>query len=102
MTPIKLRISQDGIVTGLWDDQIDWRNLGQLRVTRASHIEFDEQEQVWTVQIGQPKGLIRRWLQRLTGRPFGEIPHRTTTRAAALEWERVYFQELSPRRRRRP
>ncbi len=102
MTPIKLRIAEDGVVSGLWSDEIDWRDLGRLRITRASHVEFDEKAQGWTVQIGHPRGLIRRWLQRLTGRPFGEVLHRAPTRAAALEWEREYFGDrlISPERRR--
>ncbi len=102
MTPIKLRIAQDGTLIGLWDDAIDWRSLGQLRITRASYVEFDEQKQVWCVQIGHPRGLTRRWLQWITGRPFGEILHRAATRAEALDWERDYFQQSLPRIRRRP
>jgi hypothetical protein len=96
MKPIKLRIAQDGTVRGLWHDRIDWRNIGRLRITQASHVEFDDKTQQWTVQTGQPRGLIRRWLQRLTGRPFGEILHGAPTRTAALEWERRYFQDNLP------
>ena len=40
MNIIKLRITLEGNVTGLWDDQINWRLLGSLTIRRASHVEF--------------------------------------------------------------
>ena len=91
MSVIRLRISEDGTVRGLYDDAVDWRALGPIRVDRASYVEFDRRSQQWTVQIGQPRSRLRRWPQRLLRRPFGEIVHRSISRIDALEWERRHF-----------
>lgn len=96
MRPIKLRIGPDGVVRGLWDDGLDWCGLGQVRAERASHVEFDQRRQVWTVQIGQPRSRLRRWLQRLLRRPFGDILHWAASRSAALAWEREHFAPGGP------
>ena len=91
MKPIKLRIGPDGVVRGLWDDAIGWSALGRVRVERASHVEFDPRRQLWTVQIGQPRGRLRWWLQRLLRRPFGEVVYGSRQRSQALAWEQEYF-----------
>ena len=91
MNIIKLRITPDGNVTGLWDDEINWRSLGNLTVQRASHVEFSYRRQMWFVQRARPSRLLRRLLQNLLRRPFGEILHWSTTRKQALAWERDHF-----------
>jgi hypothetical protein len=88
---IKLRISCDGSVQGLWTDEIQWAELGVLQVRRASRVEFDERKQCWTVCEAEPRGW-RGWLERLFHGPSSHILHRATTRAAALAWEHEYFQ----------
>jgi len=44
-------IDLGGLVRGLYTDEINWRALGSLRVTRASTVEFDETRQGWIVTI---------------------------------------------------
>ncbi len=44
-------IGADGVVRGLYTDEVDWPALGSLRVTRASTLEFDETMQGWVVTI---------------------------------------------------
>ncbi len=42
-----LVISSAGTVSGLYDEDIDLRQLGNLHITRASHVEPDESGQWW-------------------------------------------------------
>ena len=92
----KLRIAPDGSVRGLWTDEIDWPSIGRVSVCRASHVEFCDRRQVWYVRAGRPKGLTRRVLQRVLGRPWGEKLHWARSRAAALAWERRQYQPGGP------
>jgi hypothetical protein len=39
---IRLRISPDGCIRGLWTDDVGFAELGTMQVRRASHVEFDE------------------------------------------------------------
>ena len=48
---IKLRITSDGRVRSLWNDDVDFAALGRLTVRRASHVEFDARSQQWTVRV---------------------------------------------------
>ena len=57
-------IEADGVVRGLYTDEVDWPALGSLRVTRASTVEFDETMQGWVVTILE------------TGSHFGPFPRR--------------------------
>ena len=88
---MKLRITPDGAVLGLWDDAIDWSSLGRVSVRRASHVEFDDRRQLWVVQSGQPQSRWRRVLQGVLRRPFGEVLHAAATRSDALAWEQTHF-----------
>ena len=78
----KLRISPDGRIRGLWDDEVRLGELGVMRVRRASHVEFDDRLQCWTVR--EPMRFNRRLFYRLIDNANNEVLHRTTTRAAAL------------------
>lgn len=93
---MKLRITPDGTVHGLWDDAIDWASLGRVCVRRASHVEFGEEQQMWYVRAARPRSALRRMAQRLCGRPFGEILHWANTRDEALAWERRYYEPGGP------
>lgn len=88
----RIRIAPDGRVRGLWTDVIDWHSIGSLTVRRASSVEFDDSIQKWVVRAWRPRSRIRRFLQWLTGRPFGEIVRWATTRQDALAWERTHYQ----------
>ncbi len=70
---MKLRISPTDSIQGLWSDRIDWHASGQLGVRRASYVEFHKPVQKWVVRAWRPRGWARRVLQRLTGRPSGEV-----------------------------
>ena len=89
---IRLRITRDGRIRGLWTDAVDFTGLGETDVRRASHVEFDRRMQQWFVTEAVPRGWLRRWIQRLFRRPMGRVIHFSSTRAAALEWERRYFE----------
>jgi len=93
---MKLRITADGVVQGLWDDGINWTALGHLTIQRASHVEFCDRRQRWYVRAGRPQRWWRRILQRILRRPCGEILHWTTTRAAALAWEIEHYAPGGP------
>ena len=88
----KLRITPDGRIRGLWDDDVQRGELGVIRVRRASHVEFDDRKQRWTVREAAPRDVVLYWLQRLTCRPIGRVLHQATTRASAIAWEHEYFQ----------
>lgn len=96
MNAVRVRIATDGTVQGLWTDRVDWQAVGKLAVRRASHVEFDESRQQWAVRAGRPRGRLRRMLQRLTGRPFGEIVYRAGTREQALRWEETHYGTGGP------
>jgi hypothetical protein len=87
----RLRITPNGAVVGLWTDDVEWTMLGRLSVHRASHVEFCQRLQQWYVQVAQPRGWMRRIIQRLTGRPRGEILYWADTRQMALAWEQEHF-----------
>jgi hypothetical protein len=89
---MKLRITPDGTVCGLWDDAMNWTSLGRVCVQRASHVEFSARRQMWYVRAGRPQSWWRRALQGLLRRPLGEILHWATTRSDALAWERKHYE----------
>ena len=93
---MKMRITPDGTIRGLWDDQIDWPNLGRVTVRRASHVEFRDRRQLWYVRAGRPRSALRIILQVVFRRPFGEIVHWADTREEALAWERRYYEPGGP------
>ena len=88
----KLRIAPDGSVQGLWTDEFDWPAIGQVSVTRASHVEFCARRQMWYVRAGRLKSRVRRLLQLMLDRPLGEILHWARSRADALEWEQAHYE----------
>ena len=87
----RVRITRDGNVCGLWTDKINWHGIGRLAVRRASYVEFHDAIQKWVVRAWRPRSRFFRLLQRLTGRPFGEILYMADTRHEALRWEEVYY-----------
>ena len=89
---IRLRITPDGRIRGLWTDAVDFTGLGETDVRRASHVEFDRRRQQWYVQRAIPCGWLRRWIQRFCRRPMGRVIHFAPTRSGALDWERRYFE----------
>ena len=88
---IRLRITPDGRVRGLWTDDVEFAALGHSHVRRASHVEFDEKRQMWYVREAVPSVRWRRYVQLLTGRPLRRILHQATSRRDALLWEQRHF-----------
>lgn len=72
---ISLQITADGCVQMLQDDAVDLRELGEVQITRASHVEFDNERQAWYVQSAKTLTYL----------------HYALTRAAALAWEKDYY-----------
>ena len=93
---IKLRITPNGRICGLWSDDVQLRDLGALKAHRASHVEFDNRQQCWCVREAEPSGAVRQWLQRLLGCRMGRVLHRAMTRTSALAWEHERFQPGEP------
>lgn len=67
-----IHCSGQGIKT-LWTDEIDLASLGELQISRASEIEYNNDRQTWEVKIQ------------------GAIVFDNPSRAACLSWERDHF-----------
>jgi hypothetical protein len=93
---IRLRISPDGCIRGLWTDEISFGELGTMQVRRASHVEFDEKRQCWCVRSATHAGLHARMWHWLTGNGRRTVLHRAGTRHAALAWEHDHFEPGGP------
>lgn len=72
---IEIELGADGSVAMLHDDAVDLSALGRVEVSRASHVEFDNATQLWTV----------------TSAKTGKLLHSAKTRAEALAWEHSYY-----------
>lgn len=73
---ISLEITAQGGVRMLQDDAVDLRELGKVKVKRASHVEFSNKTQLWYVQSAKTKKMLKADFK---------------TRAAALAWEKTYY-----------
>lgn len=72
---ISLQIGADGSMAMLQDDALDLRQFGEVEITRASHVEFDNARQLWYVQSAKTLTYL----------------HYAKTRAEALAWEKDYY-----------
>ena len=88
---MKILITTEGTVKSLWNGSVDWRSLGRVTISRASHVEFCNKKQMWYVKAGRPHHWLRRVLQRISGYRLGEILYWANTREEALDWEQEYF-----------
>jgi hypothetical protein len=88
---IKLRISGDGIVRGLWTDAVMFQNLGRVHVRRASHVEFDDSRQCWTVREVSTANAFRKLISRLLRRSRPDILFCAGSRSDARAWEQEHF-----------
>jgi hypothetical protein len=89
---IRLRITPEGRIRGLWTDAVEFTELGDCTVRRASHVEFDERQQCWTVWPATSGSLLRKWLRRVFSRSVTSVIHRAALRIDALAWEHEHFQ----------
>ena len=88
---MKLRITTDGAVRALHNDELDWAAIGRLNVKRASHVEFCARRQQWIIRTGRPRRWWRQLQHWLLGRPMGEIVFVAYSRTRALAWESRHF-----------
>ena len=79
---MRLVIDATGTLRCVYEEAIDLTALGKLRITRASHVEPDEQGQ-WLVNLAPVNG-------PMLG-PYEQ-------RSAALAAERAWLEEHWPRR----
>ena len=67
-----LAIKPDGNVFGLWTEAIPLQEIGALKMTRASTVEFNESTQQWEV--------------RLASNP-DRVAYSNQSRAKCIAWE---------------
>jgi hypothetical protein len=80
---MNLIIGMDGLVRGIYGEEIDLAALGQPRITRASHVEPDDQG---------------RWLADLSpvgGPVLGPFDRRSDALAAEVAWLEANWLEAS-------
>ena len=53
---LTIRISKEGEVFFMYDDDSLLREFGFIQITRASNIRWDEEEQKWYVWVISPEG----------------------------------------------
>ena len=72
---INISFKPDGTTQCLWTEVLPLHELGQLEITRASHIEFNNADQKW--EVIDRKGRVR---------------FIAKSRSACLEWEQQNLQ----------
>jgi len=60
----RIVVKPGGLVVSVYTDKLAFSKLGPLKVTRASHVEFDEQRQGWTVTLADSTQLPGIWPDR--------------------------------------
>ena len=70
-----LEVTRDGNIRCLYTDEVNLSQLGQLSVSRASYIEFDNHLRKWTV----------------TSVKTGKKLHSAFSRENTLDWECKYY-----------
>ncbi len=73
---MKLQITKAGGVQMLHDDLVHLEEFGQVQVTRASHVEFNNDTQKWYVQSAKTLKMLKDDFD---------------TREQALAWEKQYY-----------
>ena len=76
-----IKITADGEVIALYDDDTPLRDLGKIEVTRASKVEFNPSTQMWIVKIMD--AILKEWV------PIAAYPRR----ADAITYEIWYLNE---------
>lgn len=90
-----LRISPDGKdIMMLYSDENPLVSLGGKRVLRASHVRFDEEDQLWYIFERLPDGFEQTWETGFVKRSDA-IRHEISVLEEKLEREETaYFQKL--------
>ena len=71
---MELVVAADGVARCIYDDALDLREIGKLRITRASHVEPDA-EGYWWADMGPVDGPV-----------LGPFRSRTEALRAEREW----------------
>jgi hypothetical protein len=71
---MKLLVQPDGTARAIYDEMIDLAVLGQVTITRASHVEPDEQGR-WLADLSPVNGPV-----------LGPFDHRSEALQAECEW----------------
>ena len=93
---MKVRISPEGHIYGLWDDRLELPRLGPVQVRRASYIEFNHKTQQWCVCAARPGGWLAVLAWYLLPGRRRRVLFRAASRAEALKWEVEYFAAENP------
>jgi hypothetical protein len=81
VVPISLEITEDGGVRMLHDDAVNLAELGEIEVTRASNVEFDNAKGCWYVQSAATMAILK---------------DDFVTREEALKWEKKWYSPTGP------
>jgi hypothetical protein len=74
-------VSETGSLFGLWDDTIDFRELGECDVQRASSVEYSKPEQIWEARLPN-------------GERIAAAPCREEVLAAEVAWIQERLEEF--------
>ncbi len=76
---MKLYISPDGACSAIYDESLDLRGLGQVEISRASHVEPTADGQ-WTADLSPVAGPL-----------LGPFPNRSQALSAEVAWLEEWF-----------
>lgn len=76
MSAAVLTFRPDGDVTGLYTEAIPLTEIGSLRITRATSIEFNNNNQLWELKDTE-----------------GKVLFENQSRAVCLAWEQEHFNQ---------
>jgi len=71
-----ISFNQDGTAQCLWTEAVPLHSIGKLDITRATTIEFNNNNQQWEVQD-----------------PQGKLLFSDPLRSTCLDWEHQYFNQ---------
>ena len=80
---MELVVAADGVARCIYDDALDLREIGKLRITRASHVEPDA-EGYWWADMGPVDGPV-----------LGPYGSRTEALGAEREWLAERLQPMA-------
>lgn len=73
---LKMQLTRSGGVQMLQDDAVDLTEFGSVEVTRASHVEFCNQDQAWYIESAKTSKRLASGFK---------------TRGEAIAWEKAYY-----------
>lgn len=85
---ISLQITAAGGIRMLHDDHVDLSEFGEIKVSRASHVEFSDGNH--TSDNGYANGIPKGWYVQ-SAATLDILKDGLTTRAEALAWEKQHY-----------